>query len=211
MSVRVKICGLTNLDDARAAIDAGAHAIGFIFFTGSPRYITPAATARIIAQLPPFVSKVGVFVNESLDAIRQTAEDTGIDTVQLHGDETPDLCDALARERFKTIKAFRIKDRTSLEALSSFSTSAYLLDSYVPGQLGGTGAQFNWDLAIQAAALGTPIILAGGLVPENVRDAVSKVSPYGVDVSSGVESSPGKKDHRKIRAFMAASRIDSKA
>ncbi|MGZ8940601.1 MAG: phosphoribosylanthranilate isomerase [Limisphaerales bacterium] len=211
MSVRVKICGLTNLDDARTAIDAGAHALGFIFFTGSARYITPAATARIIAQLPPFVSKVGVFVDESLDAIRQTADETGIDTIQLHGDETPDLCDALARERFKTIKAFRIKDRSSLEVLPSFSTSAYLLDSYVPGQLGGTGAQFNWDLAIQAATLGTPIILAGGLVPENVRDAVSKVSPYGVDVSSGVESSPGKKDHRRIRAFMAASHFDPKA
>lgn len=204
MSVRVKICGLTNLDDARAAIDAGAHALGFIFFSGSPRYITPPAAARIIGQLPPFASKVGVFVNEPLESILQIANSTGIDAIQLHGDETPDLCEALARERFKTIKAFRIKDRSSLDSVGNFRTSAFLLDSYVSGQLGGTGAKFNWDLAIEAATSGIPIILAGGLVPENVQQAVSKVSPYAVDVSSGVEASPGKKDHQKIRAFITA-------
>jgi len=206
MSVRVKICGLTNLEDARVAIDAGAHALGFIFFAGSPRYITPAAAARIISQLPPFVSKVGVFVNEPFESILEIAKTTGIDSIQLHGDETPALCEALARERFKLIKAFRIKDQSSVQPLQNFNASAFLLDSYVPGQLGGTGAKFNWDLAIQAAALGTPIILAGGLVPENIRDAVAKVSPFGVDVSSGVESSPGKKDHAKVRAFIDAAR-----
>lgn len=206
MSVRVKICGLTNLDDARAAIDAGADALGFIFYSGSARYVTPAAAARIIAQLPPFISRVGVFVDESLESILEIAHTSGIDTIQLHGSESPELCDALARESFKVIKAFRIKDQDSLKQLKNFRTSAFLLDSYVPGQLGGTGAKFNWDLAIQAATFGTPIILAGGLVPENIRDALSKVGPYAVDVSSGVESAPGKKDLEKVRAFIAAAR-----
>ena len=206
MSVRVKICGLTNLEDARVAVDAGADALGFIFFPGSPRYVTQASAARVIAQLPPFVSKVGVFVNETFEMIQEIARATGIDTLQLHGDETPELCEALARERFKVVKAFRVKDQHSLGALKNFHASAFLLDSYVPGQLGGTGAKFNWDLAIQAAGLGTPIILAGGLVPENIRDAVSKVAPYAVDVSSGVESAPGQKDHAKVRAFIAAAR-----
>ena len=206
MSVRVKICGLTNLDDARAAIEAGADALGFIFFSGSPRYITPAAAARIIAQLPPFVSKVGVFVNEPIAPLLEVANSVGIDTIQLHGTETPNYCENLPGNRLKVIKAFRIKDQSSLLPLRDFHTSAFLLDSFVPGQLGGTGAKFNWDLAIQASAFGTPIILAGGLIPENIRDAVSKVAPYGVDVSSGVESSPGKKDHSKLRTFIAAAR-----
>jgi len=206
MSVRVKICGLTNLEDARVAMDAGAHALGFIFFPGSPRYVTSAAAARIISQLPPLVSKVGVFVNEPFESILQIAKTTGIDTIQLHGDETPALCEALAREGFKVIKAFRIKDQSSLHSLQQYSAAAFLLDSYVPGQLGGTGARFNWDLAVQVAASGTPIILAGGLVPENIRDAVAKVAPYGVDVSSGVESAPGKKDHARVRAFIEGAR-----
>lgn len=204
MSVRVKICGVTNLEDAHAAIQAGAHAVGFILYAGSARYVTAAAASRIIAQLPPFISKVGVFVNEPFESILQMANSIGIDTIQLHGEETPELCDCLSRERFKTIKAFRIKDQSSLDTMQKFRTSAYLLDSYVPGQLGGTGAKFNWEIAVQAVKFGTPIILAGGLVPENVRDAASKVGPFGVDVSSGVESSPGKKDHAKIRAFIAA-------
>lgn len=206
MSVRVKICGLTNLDDARAAVDAGADALGFIFFSGSPRHVTHASAARIIAQLPPFVCKVGVFVNESVESIRDIAKQTGIDTIQLHGEETPEFCEKLAKDNFKTIKAFRVKDQTSLVSIKNFRACAYLLDSYIPGQLGGTGAKFNWDLAIQAQSFGTPIILAGGLIPENIRDAVSKVAPFGVDVSSGVESAPGKKDHAKVRAFISAAR-----
>lgn len=204
MSVRVKICGITNLDDARAAVDAGAHALGFIFFSGSPRYITPPAASRIIAQLPPFVSKVGVFVNEPIAPLLEVANSVGIDTIQLHGTEAPNYCENLPGQRLKIIKAFRIKDQSSLGPIRDYRASAFLLDSFVPGQLGGTGAKFNWDLAIQASAFGTPIILAGGLVPENVRDAVSKVAPYGVDVSSGIESSPGRKDHAKLRAFISA-------
>ena len=208
MSVRVKICGITNFEDAQVAVEAGAHALGFIFFSQSPRNISPAEAKRIIEQLPPFVARVGVFVNESFETILRIVKETGIDTVQLHGDESPELCEELARENLKVIKAFRIKDGNSLGALKDFRVSAFLLDSYVPGQLGGTGAKFNWDLAVQASGLGTPIILAGGLVPENVRDAISKVAPYGVDVSSGVELelAPGKKDHAKVRAFIAAAR-----
>ena len=206
MSVRIKICGLTNLDDARAAVDAGADALGFIFFPGSPRYITPAAAAQIIAQLPPFVSAVGVFVDEPASSLLATANAVGINTIQLHGNESPDFCDSIPRDRFKVIKAFRVKDQSSLVSLKDFRSSAFLLDSYVPGQLGGTGARFNWDLAVQASRLNIPIILAGGLVPENIRDAVAKVTPYAVDVSSGVESAPGKKDHNKVRAFIAAAR-----
>ena len=206
MSVRVKICGLTNLEDARVAVDAGADALGFIFFSGSPRYVTPAAAARIIAQLPPFVSKVGVFVNEPIGPLLEVANSVGIDTIQLHGTENPAYCENLPSKRLKIIKAFRVKDQSSLAPLRDFRASAFLLDSYVAGQLGGTGAKFNWDLAIQASAFGTPIILAGGLLPENIRDAVAKVAPYAVDVSSGVESAPGKKDHAKLRAFIAAAR-----
>ena len=206
MSVRVKICGITNSEDAKVAVEAGADALGFIFFSQSPRNISPVEAKDIIERVPPFVAKVGVFVNESLETILRIAKETGIDTVQLHGDESAELGEQIARENLKVIKAFRIKDQSSLAALKEFRASAFLLDSYVPGQLGGTGAKFNWDLAVQAAAAGTPIILAGGLVPENVGDAVSKVGPYGVDVSSGVESAPGKKDHAKVRAFIAAVR-----
>ena len=208
MSVRVKICGISNFEDARAAVEAGADALGFIFFPQSPRNVSPEVARSIIEQLPPFVAKVGVFVNEAADRILQIAKETGIDTVQLHGDESPELCEKIARENLKVIKAFRIKDQSSLAAMNGFRASAFLLDSYVPGQLGGTGAKFNWDLAVQAAGLGTPIILAGGLVAENVGDAVSKVGPYGVDVSSGVELelAPGKKDHAKVRAFIEAVR-----
>jgi phosphoribosylanthranilate isomerase len=199
MAVRVKICGITNLEDARAAVDAGAHALGFIFFHGSPRYIAPEKAAEIIPALPPFISSVGVFVDDTHNNIARIVEMTGLTAVQLHGNETPDSC---ARVSTKVIKAFRVKDAGSLNELSRYKACAFLLDSYVPGQQGGTGARFNWDLAVEAKRLGTPIILAGGLTPENVGDAVAKVQPYGVDVSSGVESSPGRKDHEKVREFI---------
>jgi phosphoribosylanthranilate isomerase len=209
MSVRVKICGITNSEDAQVAVEAGADALGFIFFSQSPRNIPSAEAKRIIEGIPPFVAKVGVFVNEGFERILQIAKETGIDTVQLHGDELPELCEKIARENLKVIKAFRIKDGSSLGALMDFRVSALLLDSYVPGQLGGTGAKFNWDLAVRAKDVGTPIILAGGLVPENVRDAISKVAPYGVDVSSGVESAAGRKDHAKVRAFIGAAHFSA--
>jgi phosphoribosylanthranilate isomerase len=203
MSVRVKICGITNSEDARAAVESGADALGFIFFSGSPRYLSPDAAARIIAQLPPFVVKVGVFVDAPRDGVLEIAHSTGIDAIQLHGSESAAECEQLAGTRLKVIKAFRMKDTGTLEEIATYPVSAFLLDSYVPGQLGGTGAKFNWDLALNAKQFGRPIILAGGLDPENVSDAVAKVGPYGVDVSSAVEISPGKKDLEKVRRFIA--------
>jgi phosphoribosylanthranilate isomerase len=206
MPVRVKICGITNFDDARAAVEAGADALGFIFFSGSPRHINPEAAGEIIARLPPFVAKVGVFVDAPVAGVLDVARSTGIDTVQLHGSESTVECEEIAAARLKVIKAFRVKDAESLDKIGSYRSHAYLLDSYVPGQLGGTGAKFNWDLAVKAKQFETPIILAGGLDPENVSEAVSKVAPYGLDVSSGVELSPGKKDLEKVRRFIARAR-----
>lgn len=199
MPIRVKICGITNLDDARAAIEAGADALGFIFFKGSPRYVEVDAAAEIIRQAPPFVSCVGVFVDEAPEGMRMQMQRAGIHTVQLHGKESPEIC---AQVSGSVIKAFRVKDLGTLAELPRYKVSAFLLDSYVPGQLGGTGARFNWEIAVQAKAFGTPVILAGGLTVENIADAVAKVRPYGVDVSSGVETSPGRKNHEKVREFI---------
>ena len=205
MSVKVKICGITSLEDALAAVDAGADALGFMFYESSPRNVSDKVAADIIRQLPPFVSKVGVFVNAAEESVRRIAGECGIDTLQFHGDETPEFC-----RRFlplKTYKAFRMENLESLGALPAYRTDAWLLDSFVAGKPGGTGAKFNWDLAVECRKLGRPIILAGGLTPENVADAVRKVRPFAVDVSSGVESTPGKKDHAKIRKFIAMAQL----
>jgi phosphoribosylanthranilate isomerase len=203
MPVRVKICGITNIQDARVAIESGADALGFIFFSGSPRHVSPETATRIVREISPFVAKVGVFVDAPVEVILKIARGTGMDTIQLHGNESSAMCDELSETGLNVIKAFRVKNATTLEHIKKFRASAYLLDSYVPGELGGTGALFNWDLALKAKDFGTPIILAGGLDPENVSDAVAKVAPYGLDVSSGVEASPGKKDAEKVRRFVA--------
>lgn len=203
MSVRVKICGITCLEDALAAVDAGADALGFMFYAPSARHVTSRAAAEIIRALPPLVAKVGVFVNPSDEEVAQTLAVCGLDALQFHGLETPEFC---ARFGLKVIKAFRIHDAASLRALPSYQVSARLLDSFVPGQLGGTGAAFNWNLAVEAKKLGGPIILAGGLTPENVAEAVRCVRPFAVDVSSGVESAPGRKDAAKMRAFVRAAK-----
>lgn len=204
MSMLVKICGITNLADALAAVDAGADALGFMFYEPSARNISPAAAREIIAQIPPRVAKVGVFVNASVETIRRIAAECGLDTVQLHGEETPEFCAQFAP--LKVWKAIRVRDQSSLRALPNYKTDAWLLDSYVAGQPGGTGEKFNWDLAVAAKALGRPVILAGGLTPGNVSDAVRQVRPFGVDVSSGVESAPGKKNAAKVKAFIQAAK-----
>jgi phosphoribosylanthranilate isomerase len=204
MPTRVKICGITCAEDALAAVAAGAAGLGFMFFRGSKRYIAPEAALAICRQLPPFVAKVGVFVDAPVTEVRAAVAACGLDTVQLHGTETPAQCASLAP--VPVIKAFRVADETSLLPLAEFPVAAWLLDSYVPGELGGTGARFNWDLAVRARALGRPIILAGGLTPENVGEAVRRVRPFGVDVSSGVESAPGRKDPDRMRAFVAAAK-----
>lgn len=203
MSVRIKICGITNAEDALMAVDAGADALGFMFYEPSPRNVSIAAVAKIIRHLPPFITKVGVFVNATEEFIRQVVAECGVDTLQLHGDEPPEFCRKFS---MPIIKAFRIQNVDSLTTLPGYETAAWLLDSFVPDRPGGTGARFNWKLAVAAKKLGRPIILAGGLTPENVAAAVKQVRPYGIDVSSGVESGPGKKDSSKVKAFVTAAR-----
>jgi len=227
MSVKVKICGITNLADALVAVEAGADALGLMFCEASPRHVSLAQAASLISLVPAPVTFVGVFVNPTPEQVRQAIEECGIDTLQFHGEETPEFLAALELEecfarrltpgllhkRFspseraiRTIKAFPVRDAASLTKLERYATDLWLLDSHVPGQRGGTGVKFNWDLAAQATRLGRPIVLAGGLTPENVAEAVLKVQPYAVDVSSGVESAPGKKDHQKLRAFIRAAK-----
>jgi phosphoribosylanthranilate isomerase len=193
------------MDDAQAAIEAGADALGFMFYEPSKRFITPENAAKIIASVPPSVDRVGVFVNADAEAIRHAVEVSGINVIQFHGEEAPEFC-----ERFRPLKiwkAFRMENEKSLEAVRRFKTAdAWLLDSYVKGAHGGTGETFNWDLAIDAKKNGRPVILAGGLVPDNVGEAVRRVQPYGIDVSSGVESAPGIKDPDKIRAFIRSAK-----
>jgi phosphoribosylanthranilate isomerase len=199
MPLKIKICGITNSSDAQTAVEAGASALGFMFFEQSPRYITREKARAIIQELPPFISKVGVFVNAPRDEVKRIIEDTGIDTLQFHGEEPPEACRGFG---LKTIKAFRVQGKDMLQLMPRYDVDAWLLDAFVPGQRGGTGHTFNWNLAVHARSLGTPIILAGGLTPDNVAKAVEHVEPYGLDVSSGVESSPGKKDPARIHDFI---------
>lgn len=196
---KIKICGITNYDDARAAVDFGADALGFVFFRESPRNISPEKAAVIISKLPVFITTVGVFVDEPVENIQKVVDQTGLEVIQLHGDEPPESC-RLSR---RVIKGIRVKSLESLEPLKSYRdlVSAFLLDTFAPHMLGGTGQVFNWDIAIEAKAFGR-IILAGGLTPENISEAIRKVRPYAVDVSSGVELVKGKKDHQKMRLFI---------
>ena len=196
--MRVKICGITNREDAHAAIELGADALGFVF-AKSPRQVTKDQSRDIIRNLPPFVTTVGVFVDEKADVIKEICDFCGIHTVQLHGNEQPAYLNEL--EGYKIIKVFRIKEEDDLKPLANYKPHAFLLDSYVKGVTGGTGIPFKWDIARQAHKYGT-IILSGGLTPENVKEAIRIVKPYAVDVSSGVESSPGKKDKLLMKQFI---------
>ncbi|MCX5890736.1 MAG: phosphoribosylanthranilate isomerase [Deltaproteobacteria bacterium] len=200
--IRIKICGITNLEDALLAADLGANALGFIFYAKSPRCVAAEAAREIIAQLPPFVVSVGVFVNEEAAVVRDLAARLGLDWVQVHGSETPEYCRGLGR---RVLKGFRIQDGKSLKDLQTYrgAVQAFLLDTYKKGQTGGTGATFDWDLARQAQGYG-PIVLAGGLTAANVAQAIKTAQPQAVDVASGVEAAPGKKDPEKLRAFFRA-------
>ncbi|MFN3476946.1 MAG: phosphoribosylanthranilate isomerase [Candidatus Methylomirabilales bacterium] len=197
--IRVKICGVTNVFDALMCVEAGADALGFVFVEGTPRFTDPSVVEEIIRRLPPFVTTVGVFVNRSVEEVEEIANALPLSLVQLHGDERPEDCKAL---RIPFIKAFRVKGTGDLALLPRYpEAKAYLLDPFIPGKLGGTGQTLNWELAVKAKAYGR-IILAGGLTPETVAEAVRIVKPYAVDVSSGVEASPGRKDPEKVRRFI---------
>ena len=204
MSVIVKICGITCVEDALAAAQAGAHAIGLMFYEKSPRHVSLATAAAISHALPPEIVRVGVFVNAEEATVRRALAECTLNVLQFHGEETPEYCRGFEA---MTVKALRVRDAASLDALEAYSTDAFLLDAYTPDAHGGTGARFDWDLAVAAKErFRKPLFLAGGLTAENVAEAVRRVQPFGVDVSSGVESAPGKKDAAKIRAFVAAAK-----
>ena len=196
--VRVKICGITNVEDALHAAQAGADALGFVFHEDSPRNVSPERAAAIIGALPPFVQAVGLFVNGEVDFVNSVAEQCRLDLIQLHGDESPEYCGLVTR---RVIKAFRVKDITSLDPILDFKVAGYLLDAYSPKAYGGTGVTFNWEIAREAKKYGS-VILAGGLTPDNVRQAVERADPFGVDVSGGVEVAPGRKDPEKVKEFI---------
>jgi phosphoribosylanthranilate isomerase len=197
---RVKICGITEFEDARDAALLGADAIGLNFYPSSPRYIDPARAAKIIEKLPPFVTIVGIFVNHpDPQNLEDFALSLGLHAVQLHGNETPDYCSMI--QRVKVIKAFRVDSSFRVDTLRTHGSGTFLLDACSPDQFGGTGKSFDWDLVFGANAFGS-IIIAGGLNPDNVSRVVSTLHPFGVDVASGVESKPGKKDYDKMRRFI---------
>lgn len=203
--VRVKVCGITNLNDARASVEAGAYALGFNFYPKSPRYLPPLEAAEIIRQLPEGVFAVGVFVNEpDVIAIQTAANTAGIHAAQLHGDESPSFCNSL-NDLF-TIKALRVGDSFRPAEAASFETDAVLLDTFSPELRGGTGEAFDWTIAARTKEFVKKLYLAGGLNATNVEEAIKTVQPYAVDVCSGVESSPGRKDPAKLCAFMDAIR-----
>lgn len=206
MSVKVKICGITNVEDAEAAVEAGADLLGFVFAEESPRCVSIEQAARIAQVVPPYILRVGLFVNAPEELVMHAMNACGLQLLQFHGEETADYCRQFGA---MSMKAFRVKGPETIQALIEFPTDAWLLDAFVPGQRGGTGHSFNWNLAVEAVNLGRPVFLAGGLTPENVAEAVRSVQPYGVDVSSGVEASPGKKDHAKVRQFIQAAKAAS--
>ena len=197
--VRAKICGITNRDDALCAIDNGADALGFIFYEKSLRYIAPEKAGEIVFDLPPFVTPVGVFVNASEREIDIAVKLAGLRAIQLHGDEPPEACLGHA---VPVIRVLRVGRDFDVQTMRSYLVNTFLLDTERAGSYGGTGETFDWTKAVEAKRYGR-IILSGGLNPDNVREAIERVGPYAVDTSSGVEAEPGKKDHKKVRDFLA--------
>jgi len=198
----VKICGITTAEDAQAAVESGADALGFNFYLKSKRYISPDRAAVIIKSMPAGISRIGVFVNPEKEYVRGAIRKSGVDLLQFSGDELPE--DILGFG-LPVIKAIHITGVRSIERMRTFAVDRYLLDTFSSDDYGGTGQKFDWEIAERAKQFGK-IILAGGLTPENVADAVRKVRPYGVDVSSGVELRPGIKDHQKVRDFIQRAR-----
>ena len=207
MDVKIKICGLTNAEDALAAVEAGADMLGFVFWEKSPRYVTIETARDIARSLPPATTRVGVFVDARVEQVMFSLRICDFSALQFHGQESPSFCQQFS---VMTIKAFRVRDAASLQAMSDYDTDAFLLDSQVEGKPGGTGETFDWSLAAAAKKFDKPIFLAGGLTPQNVAAAVRAAQPFAVDVSSGVEAAPGKKDPQKMRDFVAAVRAASR-
>lgn len=197
---RIKICGITNKEDALAAARLRIDMLGFVFHRASKRYVTPKTARDIVNELPQAIGKVGVFVDETADVVRGIAEDASLTALQFHGSETPEYCRAFKGD-YKVIKAFRLRERKDLAPINDYGVDYYLLDTYVTDQAGGSGKRFDWTILENFEFL-RPIILSGGLTPENVGDAIREVWPYCVDVSSGVESSPGKKDLTLMTRFV---------
>lgn len=199
--VKVKICGVRTLEEATAALDCGADALGFNFWPRSPRYVEPRAAGEIIRNVSPLAAMIGVFVNEEAARIEDIFSGAGLNAVQLHGDETPEFCERLSSIR--VIKAFRVGEDFDLQMIRRYQLSMALLDAGVKGSFGGTGKRFDWRVAVEAKQI-APVILAGGLSVENVAEAIRFVMPHAVDVCSGVEAEPGRKDLNRMRKFMAA-------
>jgi phosphoribosylanthranilate isomerase len=203
---RIKFCGITRIEDAQHAVSLGAWAIGTVLWAGSPRVVLPQEAADIADSVRRKIEIVGLFVNEELDAIVALADQIGLTMIQLHGDEGPVFCETVARRTgCKVIKAMRVRSNADIQALAAFKTDFHLLDAYVRGVPGGTGERFDWDLTRNRKTT-VPLILSGGLTPENVAEGVAIAHPFAVDVSSGVESAPGVKDHALMDAFVAAVR-----
>lgn len=205
--VKVKICGITNLEDAQLACELDADALGFIFYKKSPRFVSPVVARSIIDSLPPFVNTVGVFVNALLSELNQTLNAVPLKLIQLHGDESPDYCQKIS---LPSLKVFRVKNGFDVNIMKKYKTSGFLLDTYHDQSYGGTGETFNWSVAKKAKKFG-PIVVSGGLNAKNVLEAVDLVQPYAIDVCSGVESEPGKKDSEKLKAFFQEVRKTARA
>jgi phosphoribosylanthranilate isomerase len=200
--MRIKICGITSAEDARLCVEAGADALGFIFVERTPRYVAPDAAARIIAGLPPFVTPVGVFWDHAPGHVKAVAEQCGLGALQFHGDETPE---DLQEYRLPVIKTLKVAAAADLARMAGYRVSAFLLDSPSRWSEGEARPPIPWDVAVEAARL-HPVLLSAGLTPENVAGAVRRVRPYGVDVNSGVEVRPGRKDPARVRRFVAEAR-----
>ena len=198
--IRTKMCGMTNEKDALKAASLGAWAVGFIFTKKSPRFIGPYKARKIISRLPPFVTPVGVFVNQKEGAIKEILNFCGIDTIQLHGDETPAFCQRF--KKCKVIKAIRVDEKITMPKLKEFNVDAFLFDAYDDKVNGGTGKTFDWSLIKGVKSLGVPVILSGGLHYNNVQQAIEEVRPFAVDTCSGIEDSPGQKNHRSMDEFI---------
>jgi phosphoribosylanthranilate isomerase len=195
----IKVCGITNLEDASFAAECGADALGFIFFSRSPRYVAPERAKKIIEELPDRIAKIGVFVNQEIQEVKKTVEFCDLDLVQLHGDESPEYCRQFPSSLL--IKAFSSRRALDLRGLRNFPVRAIVVDTYDPLRYGGTGKRSDWRLAVKVKETHS-LILAGGLNTGNIREAIDIVAPHAVDINSGVESSPGRKDHEKVRAII---------